>query len=211
MRDVVFKNSLIITLCLLVLPSTLWAGGYYKSQMKDGTVMFSDVRPGTAARSYKYIGARLKRGKATASCAGMNESRLEERASTLAEKFIRYGHEFGVDPKLVKAIARVESCFHVEAVSSAGARGVMQLMPATAGDYGVYDLFNADKNIRTGVMYFAEMHKKFDFNARLALAAYNAGPGAVSHYNGVPPYPETQKYVEKVLKRYRAYSLSAQN
>jgi len=171
--------------------------------------MYSDVRPGNAVRSYKLLGKRLIRGTATASCAGMNEALLAQRAANLESMFTRHAAEFGVDPVLVKAIARVESCFHIRAVSSAGARGVMQLMPETAGEYGVYDLFNANKNIRTGIRYFSEMYRKFDYNPRLALAAYNAGPSAVEQYNGIPPYPETQKYVEKVLHQYQQYTLSA--
>ncbi|MBX2885954.1 MAG: lytic transglycosylase domain-containing protein [Granulosicoccus sp.] len=196
----------LLFLCTAGLLSAAQAGGTFKTRMKDGTVMFSDVRPGSSARSYKYLGERLERGKATASCAGMNETRLDERAGRVNEKFVRYGAEFAVDPLLIKAIARIESCFHVQAVSTAGAKGIMQLMPATAGDYGVYDLFDPDKNIQTGVRYFAEMFKKFDYNHKLALAAYNAGPGAVSHYNGIPPYPETQRYVKKVLQQYREYT-----
>lgn len=196
----------LLVLCALVFSGEAYAGGTYKTRQKDGTVMFSDVRPGAKVQSYKYLGKRLKRGKATASCAGMNEIKLEERAGRITEKFVRFGAEFGVDPILIKAIARVESCFHIKAVSSAGAKGVMQLMPATAGDYGVYDLFDPEKNIRTGVLYFAEMYKKFNYNHKLALAAYNAGPGAVAHYNGIPPYPETQRYVKKVLQQYREYT-----
>lgn len=196
----------LLFLVSLGLLSEAHAGGTYKTRLKDGSVMFSDVRPGAKAQSYKFLGTRLKRGKATASCAGMNETKLEDRAGKVTEKFVRFGAEFGVDPILIKAIARVESCFHIKAVSSAGAKGVMQLMPATAGDYGVYDLFDPEKNIRTGVRYFSEMYKKFDYNHKLALAAYNAGPGAVAHYQGIPPYPETQRYVKKVLKQYREYT-----
>ena len=200
---------LVLLLLSSALPSETLAGGTYKTRAKDGTIVFTDVRPGSHTRSYKYFGKRLKRGKATASCRGMTDEKLAVRASELEDRFTRYGEEFGVDPVLIKAIARVESCFHIKAVSSAGAKGVMQLMPSTAGEYGVYDLFDADKNIRTGVQYFAEMYRKFDYNHKLALAAYNAGPGAVAHYKGVPPYPETQNYVKKVLKRYQAYSLTA--
>ena len=81
----------------------------------------------------------------------------------------------------------------------------MQLMPATAISLGVTNSFSPQQNIRGGTQYLAELIRRYDNNITMALAAYNAGPGAVAKYDGVPPYPETQKYIEKVMKSYRTY------
>jgi soluble lytic murein transglycosylase-like protein len=110
-----------------------------------------------------------------------------------------------LDPLLIKAIARVESCFDKSAVSSAGAQGVMQLMPMTAASLGVSDSFDVSQNIHGGSTYFAQMLNRYQGDIKLALAAYNAGPGSVDRFNDIPPFPETQKYVVRVLNTYRSY------
>ena len=110
---------------------------------------------------------------------------------------------YGVDPNLALALAKQESGLNQSARSSAGAIGVMQLMPATARDLGV-DPNDLAQNIDGGVRYFSQQLQRFDGDPMLALAAYNAGPGAVQRYGGVPPYPETQNYVSSVLSLYNA-------
>ncbi|MBU2702011.1 soluble lytic murein transglycosylase-like protein [Sporomusaceae bacterium BoRhaA] len=109
----------------------------------------------------------------------------------------------GVDPKLAQAIARAESDYSPSAVSSAGAVGVMQLMPETAASLGVRDIQDPRQNIDGGVQYLKQMLTTFNGDVSMAVAAYNAGPQAVKNYNGVPPYSETQAYVQKVLSYYR--------
>jgi cell wall-associated NlpC family hydrolase len=105
----------------------------------------------------------------------------------------------GVPAALIAAVARQESGFNAGAVSRAGAQGVMQLMPATARGLGVTDPLDAVQSINGGATYLAGLLQRFGGNATLAVAAYNAGPGAVLKYGGVPPYPETQHYVRNIL------------
>ncbi|QRY77984.1 lytic transglycosylase domain-containing protein [Pseudomonas sp. PDNC002] len=113
---------------------------------------------------------------------------------------------YGVDRALVRAVIHAESAFRPDAISLAGAQGLMQLMPETAERFSVNDPFDARQNIRGGVRYLAWLLKRFNGNQTLALAGYNAGEMTVDKYNGVPPYEETQTYVTRVqslTERYR--------
>jgi hypothetical protein len=113
---------------------------------------------------------------------------------------------YGVDRALVRAVIHAESAFRPNAISEAGAQGLMQLMPATAERFAVNNPFDARQNIRGGVRYLAWLLKRFNGNQMLALAGYNAGEASVVEYNGVPPYAETQSYVTRVqslTERYR--------
>lgn len=116
---------------------------------------------------------------------------------------------YGVDPALVRAIVHAESAFNPDATSRKGAQGLMQLMPATASQYGVVDAYDAKANIEAGVRHLSSLLSNFKGDVRLAAAAYNAGEGAVRKYGGVPPYDETRVYVERVgvlHKRYQSGS-----
>jgi Transglycosylase SLT domain len=113
----------------------------------------------------------------------------------------------GVDPRLVQAIVQVESDYNARARSRKGAVGLMQLMPGTARQVQVDNRYNAEQNIRGGVAYLRKMIDLFAGRLDLAIAAYNAGPGAVQRHNGVPPYAETRDYVDRVLTLYRGSSM----
>ncbi|MGN0192639.1 MAG: lytic transglycosylase domain-containing protein [Candidatus Gastranaerophilaceae bacterium] len=115
----------------------------------------------------------------------------------------RKAAKYGVDWRLIVAMVKHESNFDPKAGSSAGARGLMQLMPETAKDLGCMDPTDPEANLEAGIKYIAQQLKNFNGDIKLALAAYNAGPGNVRHHGGVPPFPETQNYVSKIFQRFR--------
>jgi soluble lytic murein transglycosylase-like protein len=112
---------------------------------------------------------------------------------------------YRVSASLIHAVIQTESAYRADAVSSKGAVGLMQLMPATAQRYGVTDLHDPVQNIHVGTRHLRELLKFFDEDIALAVAAYNAGAGAVMRYGGIPPYRETTEYVVKVLDRYQRH------
>ena len=124
------------------------------------------------------------------------EGDLRELAAAAAERH-------GLDPELVLAVVAVESGFRPQAVSPKGAQGLMQLMPATAASLGVEDAFDPAQNLDGGARHLGELLTLYGGDVVRALAAYNAGAGAVERHRGVPPYRETRAYVKKVLERYR--------
>ncbi|MGQ9556452.1 MAG: lytic transglycosylase domain-containing protein [Desulfurispora sp.] len=122
------------------------------------------------------------------------------------ELFQEAAARYDLDPALLKAVARAESSFDPQAVSPAGAAGLMQLMPATARALGVTDVFDPRQNILAGARYLRQLLDRFAGDLPLALAAYNAGPGAVERHGGIPPYRETRQYVSRVLKFCQLYA-----
>lgn len=125
-------------------------------------------------------------------------SRLPARAAAFDEVIEAQAAEQGLPPDLVRAVIQAESGFNPNAVSVKGAMGLMQLMPATATELGVTNPFHPEQNIRAGVAYLRQLLDRYDSDVSLALAAYNAGPGAVERYSGIPPYRETRDYVKKI-------------
>ena len=111
----------------------------------------------------------------------------------------------GTPPGLLRAVMMAESAGDPSAISLAGAQGLMQLMPGTAAGCGVSDAFDPNQNVVCGAGYLKRLLDRYHGNVTLAVAAYNAGPGAVDRYHGVPPYPETQAYVARVISAYRSF------
>ena len=137
--------------------------------------------------TYEVPGTAAVRASRPAPGGGRFNDTIEEQASRQ-----------GVSADLVRAVIQAESAFNPIAVSSKGAMGLMQLMPATAREYGVSDPFHPEQNITAGVRYLKSLLDRYDDNVELALAAYNAGPGNVEKYGDVPPFPETRRYVKKI-------------
>lgn len=128
----------------------------------------------------------------------------------LGEILARASQEHNVDVDLLASIVKAESGGNARAVSRAGARGLMQLMPATASDLGVNDSFKPEQNVRGGSSYIDALLVRYHENLSLALAAYNAGPAAVDRYHGIPPYAETRSYVARVIHEFNRRVLARQ-
>lgn len=128
------------------------------------------------------------------------EEKQKSQTSSLDSIFEKASEKYNVPVKMLKAVAKAESNFDSKAVSSCGARGIMQLMPGTAAALGVKNSFDPEQNIMGGAKYLSQLMKKYDGNIKLTLAAYNAGSGNVAKYGGIPPFKETRNYVAKVTK-----------
>lgn len=187
-------------------------GSVYRVVRADGSVEYTNM-PSASGKGhavtmlFSYI----------STCAAC-DLRSPINWDSVALNFSSYGddiqsasREFGVDQAFLRAIIHAESAFNPRALSIKGAQGLMQLMPATGRDMGVGDAFDASQNIRGGARYLALLLKAFNGDERLAAAAYNAGQGAVQKYRGVPPYAETQVYVERVGTLRKRYGAAARS
>lgn len=135
--------------------------------------------------------------------AGLNPMAGDPAQAEITARVEAAAQQAGIDPALFRALVAQESGFNPRAVSSAGAMGLSQLMPKTAASLGVTDPFDVEQNLRGGAQYLAQMLRQFGGDTRLALAAYNAGPGAVRRAGGIPPIAETQNYVKRVMERWQ--------
>jgi len=162
-----------------------------------------------ATRNASTVGVRSVNGSLAFHDVLMTRTGLSSGRTDLDAIFDAAGSRYNISPNLLKAVAKVESSFRTDVTSKQGAMGVMQLMPATARALGVSDPYDPEQNIMGGARYLRDQLDRFGGDVRLALAAYNAGGGAVAKYGGIPPYKETQAYVPKVLGYYNGGDITA--
>jgi soluble lytic murein transglycosylase-like protein len=146
------------------------------------------------------VAADVASGTSPVPSPAVSDKKLSQ--ADLAEMLARAGHEHNLDVDLLASLVKAESGGNPRALSQAGAQGLMQLMPQTAGDLGVHDSYKPDQNVRGGSTYLDSLLVRYHDNLALALAAYNAGPVAVDKYHGIPPYHETRAYVARVIHEF---------
>lgn len=170
-------------------------GAVYK-YTKDGVTHYTNRRP--AGQQAKVLFTYIETCFACSATPGLDFNSVGLNLTAFADEIGVAAALHGVDPALVRAVMHAESAFNPNAVSRAGAQGLMQLIPATATRFGVTSAFDPGQNIGGGVAYLAWLLKRFDGDIVRATAGYNAGEGAVDRYGGIPPYEETIRYVERV-------------
>lgn len=184
---------------LLAAAAQAYGKGFYYTVKKDGSLCITDAPTSSGYKPYTFKKTINYIRNAVISFRRDNRS-VHEVEAIVHQLCARHG----VDKNLVMAVIDVESGFNADAVSTAGAQGLMQIMPATGKDLDLDDPFNPTENIDAGIRYLRQLLDKFS-DKRLAIAAYNAGPNAVVKYGGIPPYSETQDYVKKVCARLEHY------
>lgn len=182
--------GLLALMCGLIWMGRTEAGKIYVYEDSQGVMHFTDLPDSDRYSPY---------------CSWPDESPEDGDREDILQFVQNTSREHGVDPHLVQAVIEVESNFTPTARSKAGAEGLMQLMPKTQEDMGVQRPFDIEDNIQGGVRYLSQLLDRFP-SLELALAAYNAGPRQVQAYSGIPPFPETKHYVQKVLSLYQDLS-----
>lgn len=173
----------------------------YKYPQSGNITVFTDQKP-THISNYEVIRFDCFACNPNST---INWNKVKLNLTSFVDTVNRAAQRHNVDPALVRAVIHAESAFNVKAISHAGAQGLMQLMPATAKELGVTNSLNAKQNINGGAKYIAQLLHTFNGDIKLATAAYNAGPNAVKKYHGIPPYQETEVYVERVGILHRRY------
>ena len=204
-RQNIRRGLLFAGLVCLVLPTMSQAkSGYFLYQLPDGSRVITDRQ--VVDKKYSLVrSSRQVMGLGRQAANKYNRGRVA-KVDEFEPLIRRTSDRYGVDVALVKAVIHTESHFNPEATSHKGASGLMQLMPQTAAKYGIRDLYNPKQNIEAGVRHLRYLLKKYRNNLQHTIAAYNAGEKAVKKYAGIPPYPETQQYVTKVLHYHGFYS-----
>ena len=196
-------GGLFIVVCLLGSQSIL--AEVYKFTDKDGITHYTNVRPGGQQKvktfSFPCYASDL-------SCNQLDWEKIPLNRGAFNEEIQMAAEVHTVDDALIRAIIHAESAYQPEALSPKGAQGLMQLMPATQAELEIVDVFDPVSNIEGGTRYLSRLLDQFDQNVELAAAAYNAGPGAVTEYGGIPPYKETREYVRRIKILYRRYRSS---
>jgi len=194
----------IIFVLLLLIPFHPSFADIYQFTDDQGVIHFSNVSVGNSKKYKKIKSATVKQQYTVPSSQSDSERLLS--SSNMPSAYVEMIHSacdrHGVDPALVHAIVKVESDFNPYALSRKGAMGLMQLMPQTAVDMNVRNTFNPYDNIDGGVKYLRYLIDRYEGNLSLALAAYNSGEAAVKKWGTIPPFPETQSYVQRILKIY---------
>ena len=205
------RRSRVFGLVLLALIATPSFADIYGFVDENGQAHFSDVKLDHRYKLYMKTRPAAETAAPEAAAAAEEAPSLTRVIAGRAHKryadmIAKVAHEQKMEPALLHAVVAVESAYNPRAKSPKGATGLMQLMPATAKRYGVTDLLNPLENLRAGAKYLRDLLAMFDNNMRLALAAYNAGEGAVMRSgNAIPNYPETRAYVPRVLEHYETY------
>jgi len=168
------------------------------AQRREGGVVFLSLKGGGE------VGVPASELRGLVPDEVIDEATSPARAADAGDLVAAAARRHGLDPELVRAVVAVESNFQADAVSPKGAQGLMQLMPATARALGVKDAFDPEQNLDGGTRHLRALLDRYNGDLERALAAYNAGEGAVERHGGVPPYPETRAYVGRVLERARA-------
>jgi len=197
-------GQIIVLLILLVFAGFQSArADVYKFIDEDGMVNYTNVKPTGQANvktfSFPCYASDNK-------CNQLDWENIPLNRNAFAHEIQAAADVFTVETSLIRAIIHAESAYHADALSPKGAQGLMQLMPATQKELQVEDAFDPLSNIEGGTLYLSRLLEKFDQDIALTAAAYNAGPGAVSKYSGIPPYKETREYVRRVKILYRRYS-----
>jgi soluble lytic murein transglycosylase-like protein len=181
-------------------------GSVYRVVRADGSVEYTNIRPaGSNTRAVTMLFSYIATCVACNLHSTIDWARVPLHLSEYADVIRTASARYGVDEAFLRAIIHAESAFNPNALSAKGAQGLMQLMPGTASDMGVADAFDADDNILGGARYLSLLLKTFNGDERLAAAAYNAGAAAVERYRGVPPYAETEVYVQRVGELRKRY------
>lgn len=182
-----------ISILMALMVSSADGGDIVKFVDESGTLHFTDQGVPGRYQVYMKDADRKRLGG-------------QSKVSRFSKEIIKAGNRHGVDHHLIRSVIQAESDYDPMAVSRAGARGLMQLMPETAAQYRVNNLHNPAQNIDGGTRHLKRLMNKYGGNVKVALAAYNAGENVVADYNGIPPYAETKTYVKRVMELYKEFS-----
>jgi len=168
------------------------------TRMLEKRLGLESPEPTSPREALRYMGSSRTPAAEPLSSPGAAQRKYPANLEEIIE---RMATEYGIDPAMIRAVISAESAGNTKAVSPKGAKGLMQLIDSTAADVGVKNPFDPEQNVRGGTAYLKRMLERYQGDARMALAAYNAGPGAVDRYGGIPPYPETVNYVRKIMQQ----------